>query len=114
MRGKLTRLTDKLIEFMSGDTLLYHGFDRQLGFVFFIFLLVSAKIAWSLNVEKDLAQVEKNEAIIEDLRINWQQRSLDMIGMDNRDEVEYLLRKNNSTLKAPATPPEYIFMEGSK
>jgi len=108
MSGKIKKLTNKLIELMSGDTLLIHSFDKQLGFVFFIFLLVSAKIAWSLNVEKDLAQVEKNEVIIEDLRINWQQISLDMVGMDSRDKVEYLLEKNNSTLVAPVIPPDYI------
>ena len=110
-KGRFKRLVDKVVSYLSGDKLIEWGVDRQLGFIFYIFLIVCASIAWSLMVEQDLVRVQKNEKTLQELRISYQQRTLDLVGMNNRTRIDGLLKASGSKLHAPVEPPKRIELE---
>ena len=110
-RGRIKRFMDKVISYLSGDKLIEWGVDRQLGFIFYIFLIICASIAWSLMVEQDLVRVQKNERTLQELRISYQQRTLDLVGMNNRTRIDGLLKASGSKLHAPVEPPKRIELE---
>lgn len=108
MSGKIKKVFSKIVEFISGDVLINKGLDRHLGIVFYIFCLICLFIMWSLTVESQLARVQDNEKVLQDLRINYQQRTLDIVGMNNRTKVDNMLDKCHSTLVAPEDPPTLV------
>ena len=110
-KGRFKRLVDKVVSYLSGDKLIEWGVDRQLGFIFFVFLIVCASIAWSLMVEQNLVRVQKNEKELQELRISYQQRTLDLVGMNNRTRIDGLLKASGSKLHAPVVPPKRIELE---
>ena len=110
-KGRIKRLVDKVVSYLSGDKLIEWGVDRQLGFIFYIFLIICASIAWSLMVEQDLVKVQKNEKALQELRISYQQRTLDLVGMNNRTRIDGLLKASGSKLHAPVEPPKRIELE---
>ena len=105
-KGRFKRLVDKVISYLSGDKLIEWGVDRQLGFIFYIFIIICVSIAWSLMVEQDLVRVQKNERTLQELRISYQQRTLDLVGMNNRTRIDGLLKASGSKLHAPVEPPK--------
>jgi hypothetical protein len=110
-RGRIKRLFDKVVSYLSGDKLIEWGVDRQLGFIFFVFLIICASIAWSLMVEQNLVKVQKNERALQELRISYQQRTLDLVGMNNRTRIDGLLKASGSKLHAPVKPPKRIELD---
>ena len=110
-KGRFKRLVDKVISYLSGDKLIVWGVDRQLGFIFYIFIIICVSIAWSLMVEQDLVRVQKNERTLQELRISYQQRTLDLVGMNNRTRIDGLLKASGSKLHAPVEPPKRIELE---
>ena len=110
-KGRFKRLVDKVVSYLSGDKLIEWGVDRQLGFIFFVFLIICASIAWSLMVEQNLVQVQKNEKELQELRISYQQRTLDLVGMNNRTRINGLLKASGSKLHAPVEPPKRIELD---
>lgn len=111
MSGKIKHFVDKVISYLSGDKLIQWGVDRQLGFIFYIFTLICVIIAWSLLVEQNLVRVQRNERQLQELRISYQQRTLDLVGMNNRTKIDRMLKASNSKLHAPVEPPKRIVLE---
>jgi len=111
MSGKIKRIVDKVVSYLSGDKLIEWGVDRQLGFIFYIFMLICVSIAWSLLVEQNLVQVQKNERALQELRISYQQRTLDLVGMNNRTRIDGMLKAHGSKLHAPVRPAKRIELE---
>lgn len=113
-KGKIKSLFDRLVDYLSGDAIIKHGWDRQLGLFVYIFVLICLSIGWTLAAERRLVEVRNNERIIQELRISYQQRTLDVVGMNNRTKVDRMLKECNSSLTAPVTPPKRIVLEGKK
>ena len=111
MSGKIKDIVDKLISYLSGDKLIEWGVDRQLGFISYIFVIICISIAWSLMVEKNLVQVQKNERALQELRISYQQHTLDLVGMNNRTKIDGMLKARGSKLHAPTEPARLIVLE---
>lgn len=111
MSGKIKDIVDKLISYLSGDKLIEWGVDRQLGFISYIFVIICISIAWSLMVEKNLVQVQKNERVLQELRISYQQHTLDLVGMNNRSKIDGMLKARGSQLHAPTEPARLIILE---
>ena len=107
----LKKIKKGMLDFASGDLLIKRGIDKQLGFIFYVFCCICLFIMWSLTVESQLARVQDNEKVLADLRINYQQKTLDLVGMNNRTKVDNLLKKQNSTLHGPVDPPTVIKVE---
>lgn len=101
----------KVGRFFSGDALLNRFLEKQLLFVFYIFLCVCLFITWSLYVESALVQVERNEKVLEELEIHYHQKSLELVGLNNRSKVESLLKQHNSTLHPPVEPAQRVELE---
>ena len=110
-RGRIKRFMDKVISYLSGDKLIQWGVDRQLGFILYVFVIICVSIAWSLMVEQNLVKVQKNERALQELRISYQQRTLDLVGMNNRTRIDGLLKASGSKLHAPVEPPKRIDRE---
>ena len=111
MSGKIKDFVDKLVSYLSGDKLIEWGVDRQLGFILYIFLIFCISIAWSLMVEQNLVQVQRNERALQELRISYQQRTLDLVGMNNRTKIDGMLKACDSQLHAPQDPPRRIVLD---
>lgn len=111
MSGKIKHIVDKVISYLSGDKLIEWGVDRQLGFIFYIFVIVCITIGWSLMVEQNLVKVQKNERELQELRISYQQRTLDIVGMNNRTKIDGMLKGSASKLHAPDAPPRRIVLD---
>lgn len=106
-KAEETKKTGRIYRFFTGDWMI-EGIERQLGFIFFVFVIFCGIIFWSLMVESRLVQVVENTHIIDSLGIARDQKALDLLGLDSRGSVEELLEKNNSKLKAPVLPPIVI------
>ncbi len=111
IRGWLVKSISWLGKVLSGDILLKFELERFLGLVCYIFLLISAMIAWSLTVENDMVRVKDNEKRLEELRIHYHQTQLNYIGMDSRSTVNKMLDSYRSKLHSPVQPPERIILE---
>ena len=88
-KGRLRRIFDKVVSY----------------------LIICASIAWSLMVEQNLVKVQKNERALQELRISYQQRTLDLVGMNNRTRIDGLLKASGSKLHAPVKPPKRIELD---
>ena len=102
---------DKAARLLSGDFLIEKGVDRQLGFVAYVFVLVILFITWNLSVEARLSKVQDNEKVIKELRISYQQRTLELVGMNNRTKIDRMLVECKSDLHSPKVPPKRISSE---
>ena len=111
MSGRIKRFIDKVVGFLSGDKLIEWGVDRQLGFIIYIFALICVTIAWSLMVEQNLVAVQKNERELQELRISYQQHTLDLVGMNNRTRIDGMLKAQGSKFHAPTEPPKRIILD---
>jgi hypothetical protein len=114
LKQKIRKVIDRIvsrISILSGDMLVERGVDRQLGFIFYCFALVCVMIAWSLMVEQNLVWVQKNERELQELRISYQQRTLDIVGMNNRTRIDKMLKAEGSKLHAPQRPPKRIVLK---
>lgn len=108
MGKKAAKFKKGFVDFLSGDLLLRKRVDHNMGFAFYVFLLFSAIIAWSLQVEKKLVKVEQNARTIEALEISYHQRSIELVSLDQRTKIESMLNDCNSKLKAPVEPAKVI------
>ena len=111
IRERFKKIFDKVVSYLSGDKLIQWGVDRQLGFITYVFLIICASIAWSLFVEQNLVKVQKNERVLQELLISYQQHTLDLVGMNNRSKIDALLKANGSKLHAPVDPPKRIELD---
>ena len=62
-------------------------------------------------VEQNLFRVQKNDKQLQELRISYQQRTLDIVGMNNRTRIDRMLKAEGSKLHAPQQPPKRIVLK---
>ena len=108
MGKKINKIKKRFVDIFSGDFVLRKGLERNMGFVFYIFVIFCASICWSLYVEDTLVKVERNSKTIESLEIHYRQISVDLVGLDQRTRIEKMLEQCHSTLKAPEHPAKII------
>lgn len=66
-------------------------------------------------VEDKMAQIRKNDAVIEDLKIEYYQKELTLTGLNQKSKIEILLNNNGLyELKAPQNPPQRILANHAK
>ena len=106
--GLKRKIIDKTTSLFSGSFILKRRLDRFIWIVIYVFILIVLFISWNLYIESRLVRIEKNSAIIKDLEISRQQRSLDLVGIDNRVKVEKILQGFGSKLHAPTDPPKRV------
>ena len=96
----------------GGEFITKKGVDRQIPFIFFCFMLVSLYLIWGLWVEDRMALINKNDKVIEELKIEFHEKDLKLTGLDQRTRIEKMLvGSGNTTLHAPQEPPKRIVIE---
>ena len=96
----------------GGEFITKKGVDRQVPFIFLCFILISLYLMWGLWVEDRMAQINRNEKVIEELKIEYHEKDLRLTGLDQRTRIERMLKNNgNNTLHAPQKPPQRIVIE---
>ena len=48
---------------------------------------------------------------LQELKISYQQHTLDLVGMNNRTRIDGMLKAQGSRLHAPVDPPKRIVLE---
>ncbi|MBR5035075.1 MAG: hypothetical protein IKX71_07185 [Bacteroidales bacterium] len=96
----------------GGEYITKKGVDRQLLFIFFCFMLISLYLIWGLWVEDRMAAINKNDKVLEELKIEYHEKNLKLTGLDQRTRIEkMLIGSGNTTLHAPTDPPKRIVIE---
>lgn len=111
IKERFDNLVKNALNAFNGRIILKLKLDQQLGFVIYLFFLVSLFITWSLTVESSMARVQDYEKEIKELRINYQQRTLELVGMNNRSKIDRMLKEKGSKLRQPDSPPARIEKE---
>lgn len=110
--GTKQKLMSWFTALFGGELIAKKGVDRQLPFFFFCFVLISLYLIWGLWVEDRMSLVKKNNAVIEDLKIEYHEQKLKLTGLDQRTRIEkMLIVSGNNTLHAPQEPPKRIVIE---
>lgn len=104
-------IAKKMARLFNGDAIIIRGIERNMGLVFYIFLLISCIITWSLYVEKQLVKVEHNNELIEALVVSSHQRNIELVSLDQRTKIEKMLAEHDSGLKAPEEPAKVVATE---
>ena len=97
--GLKQKLMSWFTGFFGGEYITKKGVDRQLLFIFFCFILISLYLVWGLWVEDRMAQINRNEKVIEELKIEIHEKDLRLIS------------SGNTALHAPLDPPRRIVIE---
>ena len=96
----------------GGEYITKKGVDRQLLFIFFCFMLISLYLIWGLWVEDRMAAINKNEKVLEELKIEYHEKNLKLTGLDQRTRIEkMLIGSGNTSLHSPVDPPKRIVIE---
>jgi hypothetical protein len=108
----IKKILVRIIDILSGEVFIRKRWDRHLPFIVWCAVLIIAYMTWGLWVEDQMALIVRNEAIIEEKKIEYYQLDLKLISLDKRSTVESLLLKHgNKTLAAPIDPPKTVLVE---
>lgn len=97
-------LKNSLSAILSGKLLMRLGVDRYFVHVIYIFFLLSMIIWVSLSTETSLSKVEKNKAAINELEIEYTQKTYDIVRLSSRSSVATMLEKMGSDVKEATKP----------
>lgn len=111
MAGSEKGMVKRIARLFNGDVIIIRGIERNMGLVFYIFLLISIVITWSLYVENQLVKVEHNNELIEALEVSNHQRNIELVSLDQRTKIEKMLEEYDSRLKAPEEPAKVVAAE---
>ena len=111
MAEKKGGMVKRMARLFNGDLIIIRGIERNMGLVFYVFVLLCAIITWSLYVEKQLVKVEHNKELIEALEVSSHQRNIELVSLDQRTRIEKMLAERSSRLKAPEEPAKVVAAE---
>ena len=82
--------------------------DKNIPFILYVFFLIIAYITINLLIEKTMTVHRSNAEVIEELRIDYTQKSTRLISIDTRNNIEEMLEDHGSDLKKPQQTPREI------
>ncbi len=104
------RMMQKIANIFSGEY-IFKLILKHIGFIICCFVLAILFITWGLFVESEMSKIRKNDSVIEELKIDYYQKDLKLIGLNKRSRIEkMLLESGNTTLHEPADPPKRIVL----
>ena len=89
---------------LKGELLLRMRLDKYFIHIAYTFFLIWLIIMSSMMVQNTLAQVEKNRAKVNDLKIFHAQKTVKLVGLGRLNTVEDLLREQGSEVGLPEKP----------
>ncbi|MCF0172659.1 MAG: hypothetical protein HUJ91_02860 [Bacteroidales bacterium] len=111
MKGQ-SRMTRLFSDLFGGEIIARKNLDRYTLFILYLFFLMGVYLLWGLKSQDLMATIKKNEAIIEEKKIEYHQKELNLTGIDQRTRIENMLKQEgNNTLHAPTDPPKRIVMK---
>lgn len=105
-RRILTVLKNVVISILTGRLLLNLKADRYFIHILYTFFLFALVIWTSLKTDDAMARVEKNNAVIEELRISNSQKTFEIVKLSRRTEVSKRLTNMGSKVHE-STKPAY-------
>lgn len=96
---------------LNGGPLLKNLVERQVGFIFFLFVLVIIYISLHNAVGKTLVEGRKLERELKSLRSEYTTCTSELLFLSKREEVSRRLSLLGSKVHAPTAPPKRIIME---
>ena len=93
---------------MRGNLLLSMRVDKVFMHIVYLFAVVWASIFVSLKIEETLRVVEKNNRVLESLRIEHAQKTSELAGFDRVSTVHGLLQETGSRVTFPGKPAAHI------
>jgi len=100
----ITGAKNSLIAILSGKFLMRLKVDRYFVHVIYFFFLLAMIIWVSLMTETTLSKVEKNKALINELEIEYTQKTFDIVKLSSRSSVSGILEKLGSDVKEATKP----------
>jgi hypothetical protein len=97
-------LTDTLKALFKGEFLLRIGADKYFIHIMYAFLLALVMIWLSLRIDTTLIAVEKNKAVLNELNIEYAEKTGELGKMNRISTVEQQLRDLGSPLEIPRKP----------
>lgn len=82
--------------------------DKYFIHIAYTFFLIWLIIMSSMMVQNTLAQVEKNRAKVNDLKIFHAQKTVKLVGLGRLNTVEDLLREQGSEVGLPEKPADRL------
>lgn len=93
---------------MRGELLLSLKIDKIFMHITYLFVVVWFTIYISLKIEQTLTRVERNSAVLEDLRIYHAQKTGELAGFDRISTIEKMLKDSGSKTGLPEKPATHI------
>lgn len=91
-----------------GDILLRMRVDKLFPYILYTFALACLSIWLSYKVEKTMYRVETNKETIENLKIDYANKTYEIVGLTRISVVENMLEEAGSDVKAPVKPADRI------
>ena len=93
---------------LKGELLLRMRLDKYFIHIAYTFFLIWLIIMSSMMVQNTLAQVEKNRAKVNDLKIFHAQKTVKLVGLGRLNTVEDLLKEQGSEVGLPEKPADRL------
>ena len=97
-----------MMAILKGELLLRMRLDKYFIHIAYTFFLIWLIIMSSMMVQNTLAQVEKNRAKVNDLKIFHAQKTVKLVGLGRLNTVEDLLREQGSEVGLPEKPTDRL------
>ena len=96
--------------FFRGERLI-RIMSKQMTFILTIFITVICLIIWNMKVEEEMVKSENLLEEVEDLKIQYTHKNIELISLNKRTTIEEMLERSRSTLKAPVKPAQIVDIE---
>lgn len=97
-----------MMAILKGELLLRMRLDKYFIHIAYTFFLIWLIIMSSMMVQNTLAQVEKNRAKVNDLKIFHAQKTVKLVGLGRLNTVEDLLKEQGSEVGLPEKPADRL------
>ncbi len=94
--------------FLGGEILLRMKIHRLFPYILFAFVLGWVNIWLNYNIERTMAQAEKNRKELETLKIYHAQKTCEYVSFDRISTIETMLEEKGSEVQAPEKPADIL------
>lgn len=97
-------LKSSLLAMFKGELLLGLKIDKIFPEIAYTFLLLLLAIIFNLMVDRTLVKVEDNKKELQELEIQYTQKTYELVQLSRRSTVARLLEQSGSKVKEPEEP----------
>ena len=99
-----TSFRDIIVSILQGKLLMRMRANRSFPIILYAFVLMWLTILLRIGVEKTMREVEHNKNVIEELKIEHTNMTLELASFDRISKIEQLLEQKGSTVSMPDKP----------